>query len=225
MNRNGIGIVVVSCATAAFAAACGSSDASPAQNIGGSANEGGLPSYGYGGTESGTAATGTGGNTSTSTSKSIGGTSNTSTGGDTSTNGTGTGGASATTGGAAPFDWGTDTYDPSNASSVDHQNHNAGAPCFANCHTHDFTLGGTVYQANDAAASGVELGIIVGGTLYTTYSGTRGNFFLTVPGTVDWATAPIGMRSSNGSVLHPTMGGLSGNCNSCHGSSNRIVTP
>jgi predicted heme/steroid binding protein len=100
--------------------------------------------------------------------------------------------------------------------------------CLASCHTHTFTAGGTIYQANGTtAASNVEIGIIVNGTLYTTYSGSGGNFYLTIPGTVNWSTAQIAIRTSTGTAVHPATSGLNGNCNSsnCHGSSNRIVVP
>jgi hypothetical protein len=175
-----------------------------------------------------------GGTASTGGSKATGGTK--AAGGTKATGGTKAAGGTKATGGAtstaststAAFNWGTNTYNPSGGSSISYQTHEVGTACLASCHSHRFTTGGTIYQANGTtAAANVEIGVIVNGTLYTTYSGSGGNFYLTISGTVDWSTAQVAIRTSTGTAVHPTTTGMSGNCGSanCHTSSNRIVVP
>ena len=74
------------------------------------------------------------------------------------------------------------------------------------------------------AVGNVQIGIRMGGTLYTTYSGNRGNFFANNSGT-SWSTAQIAIRTAAGTMVMPTNPSASGDCNTCHGSTNRIVTP
>jgi hypothetical protein len=209
---------------------CASHDAEPAQTgVGGVASIGGLSGYGYAGTVSYGGYPGFGtqpwaGAVSKGTS---------STGGDFSVGGrsTATGGLSATggalaTGGAAAFDWGTSVYNITGGSSLGHQGHNTGAACLATCHAHTFQAGGTIYQADATTTSAnVQIGILMNGTLSVAYSGSQGNFYLPIAGTLDWTTAQIAIRTSAGVAIHPSVSGLSGSCNSCHNSSNRIVVP
>ena len=109
---------------------------------------------------------------------------------------------------------------------MNHQGHNTGAACLASCHSHSFQAGGTIYQTNGTTTAGnVQVGIIMKNTLFTSYSGTQGNFFVPISGTLDWTTALIAIRTATGTAIHPTTSGLSGNCNSCHTSTNRIVVP
>ena len=49
--------------------------------------------------------------------------------------------------------------------------HFNGNACFASCHAHDMTMGGTVYQANSTTtASSAQIGVWIDGTLFTTYA-------------------------------------------------------
>jgi hypothetical protein len=59
----------------------------------------------------------------------------------------------------------------------------------------------------------------------TTYAGSVGNFFATFSGSVDWGTAQIAIRTSNGTRAMPINASASGNCNDYHGAGNRIVVP
>lgn len=192
---------------------------------GSSANIGGTKAAG--GTAGGGGTKATGGTTGSAGSRLTGGAPGS--GGSKSTGGLpGTGGASAAAGSSSTdFDWGTNTYDPAGGQAIGHQGHNTGQGCLASCHSHRFTVGGTVYQSNGTTtAANVEIGVLIGGTLYTGYSGSQGNFYFSgVPSSANWASAQIAIRTATGTAVHPTTSGLSGNCNSCHGSSNRIVVP
>ena len=127
---------------------------------------------------------------------------------------------------AAEFDWGPTSYDKTGGSSVTYQDHFNGDPCFATCHDHGITIGGTVYQANGTdAASNAEIGVWLGGALFTCYAGSNGNFFTNFLGTVDWTNAAIAVRDANGTRKMPANPNASGNCNSCHDSTQRIVVP
>lgn len=150
-------------------------------------------------------------------------------GGSTARGGSTSGGNATTTAGldAPDFDWSDTSYDAKGGDGIGYQQgHYPGLPCFSTCHDHAITLGGTAYQANGTtAASNVQIGILVGGKLSQTYSGTAGNFYLTIDGDIDWATAQIAVRTDRGSRAMPLNSQASGNCNGCHKSSNRIVTP
>ncbi len=153
-------------------------------------------------------------------------------GGASALGGTASGGAAsggAATGGnvTATFDWNSSNYDSNGGANVAYQTgHFAGLACLATCHAHSMTFGGTAYQANGtSAAANAEIGLLVNGNLTTTYAGSAGNFFATVAGTVDWATAQIAIRSSSGTSVMPVNANATGNCNDCHGSTNRIVVP
>jgi hypothetical protein len=177
---------------------------------GGSAGSGGTSASG------GTTAAGTGGRTA-------------GTGGTPGTGGRpGTGGAPGTGGSTtADFDWGTTTYNSSGGSSVRYQGHYTGQGCLScKSFTHrTFTFGGTVYQGNGSStAANAQIGILVNGSLTTTYSGSQGNFYASISGSA-WSTAQIAVRTSAGTRVMPANSTASGDCNSCHGTSNRLVTP
>lgn len=107
-----------------------------------------------------------------------------------------------------------------------YQGHYTGQQCVnPACHKHKISFGGTTYQSNGATAIGnVQIGIRMGGTLVTTYSGSKGNFYANLSGT-GWSSAQIAIRTATGTAVMPTNASASGDCNTCHGSSNRIVTP
>lgn len=77
-----------------------------------------------------------------------------------------------------------------------------------------------------STAGNVQIGIRMGGTLTTAYSGTQGNFHGNISGS-GWSTAQIAVPTSGGggTAVMPVNASASGECNSCHGSSNRIVVP
>ncbi len=146
----------------------------------------------------------------------------------------GTSGASALTNDAAAsdsgndagFDWGPTDYDATGGLSVSYQDHFNGEPCFASCHDHGITLGATVYQANGTdTAANAEIGVWLGGALFTCYSGSGGNFFTNFLGNLAWTKAAIAVRNANGTTYMPANADANGNCNACHDSSHRIVVP
>jgi len=148
-------------------------------------------------------------------------------GGAVGSGGKGTGGATGAGGGTgSPFDWGTTTYNASGGASVAYQGHFTGQSCLsATCHKHNITYGGTIYQSNGSSTAGnVQIGIRAGSNLVTTYSGSQGNFYGNISG-ASWATAQIAIRNASGTAVMPTNASASGECNSCHGSSNRLVVP
>ena len=126
----------------------------------------------------------------------------------------------------AGFDWGPASYDPTGGSSVTYQDHFNGDPCFQACHDHSITIGGTAYLANGTdTASNVEIGVWIGGTLFTSYAGSNGNFFTNFFGTVDWTKAAIAVRNANGTKKMPANPNASGDCNHCHDGTQRILIP
>jgi hypothetical protein len=126
----------------------------------------------------------------------------------------------------AGFDWGPSKYDATGGLTVSHQDRFNGEPCFASCHEHGISLGGTVYQANGAdTASNAEIGVWLGGALFNSYSGSGGNFFTNSLGNLDWANAVIAVRNANGTTYMPANPNANGNCNTCHDSAHRIVVP
>jgi hypothetical protein len=135
----------------------------------------------------------------------------------------GTGGTTASTG---AFDWGSTTYSSSGGSGTGYQGHYTGQTCVdTTCHRHNITFGGTIYQSNGSSTAGnIQIGILMGGKLTTAYSGSQGNFYGNISGT-SWSTAQIAIRNSTGTQVMPTNDKATGNCNNCHGSSNRIVAP
>jgi hypothetical protein len=139
----------------------------------------------------------------------------------------GTGGTTGAGGGTgSTFDWGTTTFNASGGSGVSYQGHFTGQTCTnPSCHRHNITYGGTIYQSNGSSTAGnIQIGIRMGNNLVTTYSGSQGNFYGNISG-ASWATAQIAIRNASGTAVMPTNASASGDCNSCHGSSNRIVVP
>jgi hypothetical protein len=139
----------------------------------------------------------------------------------------GTGGAPGTGGSTdSAFDWGSTAYNASGGSGVKYQGHYTGQLCInPACHRHNIGYGGTVYLANGTSTAGnIQIGIRSGNSLTTTYSGTQGNFYGSISG-VTWSTAQIAIRNASGTAVMPTNASASGECNSCHGASNRIVVP
>jgi hypothetical protein len=132
------------------------------------------------------------------------------------------GGSPTTT--TSTFDWGNSSYDTNGGANVSYQGHYTGTACLMSCHAHTMSVGGTVYQSNGTTtAANVQLGIRIDGNLTTTYSGTQGNFFTSA--SANWATAQIAVRNAQGTQIMPANPSANGNCNSCHGSANRITVP
>lgn len=130
---------------------------------------------------------------------------------------------------ASEFDWGDAAYDSNGGADVAYQEgHYPGLPCFASCHEHIITFGGTVYQVDGTTkAANAQIGLLVNGILTATYAGTVGNFYATAsPSDFDWATAKMAVRTGKGMYVMPANANANGNCNNCHkNSTNRIVAP
>ena len=216
-SNTGVGV-----ATGGRSSVAGASSTGGRASSSGGTSTGGKASSGE--TSMGGGATFTGGTSSTGVAAPTGG--RQSTGGTFATGGLPNAGGAHATGGAAAFNWGSVTYSPTGGSAMSHQGHNTGAACLASCHSHNFQAGGTIYQSNGTTTAGsIQVGVIMNGALFTSYSGTQGNFYIPITGTLNWATAQIAIRSATGTAIHPVTSGLSGNCNSCHNSSNRITVP
>lgn len=105
--------------------------------------------------------------------------------------------------------------------------HRAGDACLS-CHRSGgsapaWLYGGTVYSGS-AGVAHVQVGIKDGSNFYSSYSADNGNIWLPASaGSVNWATAEIRIRGSAGEAIMPGHG--NGDCNTCHGSSNRITAP
>lgn len=126
----------------------------------------------------------------------------------------------------ANFSWGDGSYDSNGGANVAYQGHFTGTACFAACHAHGMTFAGTVYAADGTSpASNAQLGIVIDGRLVSTYSGSQGNFYGSLSGTIDWAKAQIAVRTSGGTKVMATNVDANGNCNGCHGGGARIVVP
>lgn len=163
-----------------------------------------------------------------STPSSNGGAANTSGASASGGNGLGasTSNGSRPAGGAAPFDWGSSGFDVSGGNGVSYQGHFTGMACHASCHSHNFTAAGTLYQADGTTPlANAQIGILVDGTLTTTYSGSQGNFYVTFGNSVNWSGAQMAIRTATGTSVMPANSNANGNCNDCHNSSNRIVAP
>ena len=182
---------------------CGSSDSS--SGGGGSPGTGGSATGGTGGGDTG----GTGGSAT-------GGTGGGGTGG---TGGSATGG----TGGGSSF-W-DGAYDPNGAPNPADGKHNAGKDCLQ-CHSagnNAWLFGGTVYQSGGGGAAHVQVGVKDANGLYTTYSGTNGNFWYPKgSATVDWTNAEVRLRNANGELV---MSSPAAGCNSCHTGAMQLVAP
>lgn len=143
----------------------------------------------------------------------------------------GVGGSSqAVTSTATGFDWAGSAFDATAGAAIDHQDHFNGMGCISvACHgTTNFTANasGTIYQADGTTpASNVQVGIFIDGALSTTYAGSQGNFWVTLPSVTGFATARIALRTAAGTTLMPVNAAATGNCNGCHTATNRIMTP
>jgi hypothetical protein len=189
------------------AAAIASTTVAGSKSVGGSTSSGG--SSRVGGTTAAAGSTGSGG---------LGGSAGT----------TASAGSSGSASTAASFDWGSTAYNSSGGSGIAFQTHYTGQACMATCHKHTMTYGGTAYQSNGTAgAANAQIGLLINGTLSTTYSGSRGTFYGNLSGTVNWATAQIAIRTATGTLNMPVNASASGNCNSCHSGTGtkRITTP
>lgn len=145
-----------------------------------------------------------------------------------------TGGSAGTPGGAGtpgtagaagtPAEFWADAYDPGGlpepAEGGPSPTHGVGEAC-GSCHDGSggppaFLFGGTVYEADGSTgAANVQVGVLVGTTLYTTYSAENGNFWvLGDPGDIDWPADDIRLRNENGGIANDNHGGTS--CNQCH---------
>lgn len=145
--------------------------------------------------------------------------------------GGGVGVGGATTGGG--FAW-PGTYNPSGTASDPTGKHNAGTNCMSSaCHastqaSRAFAFGGTVYQPGGTTpAANVQIAITSGATTVTTYSATNGNFWLPLASaaSINWTGATVHLRNAKGEVAKPAGTSASAACNSCHGSTLRIVGP
>ena len=200
--------------------------------VGGNPNIGGATMIAQGGSTAagGTSATARGGAT-----MGVGGTSATARGGASAKGGTtssgGTTGTGGSSGGSSAGFWKAVTYSATGLPDVPSGNHNAGQNCL-NCHTGTtgaphWYFAGTVYKADGKTpAPNVQIGVNDGTNLYTAYSATNGNFYLRTAATINWASAQVHIRNSNGEL---TMSGAvpAAACNSCHtGTTNpRITAP
>lgn len=137
------------------------------------------------------------------------------------------------TGGAVGFTW-PGAYDPNGNPPVPSGEHNAGANCMSSaCHASSqasraFAFGGTVYaKGTTTALAHTQIAIVSDGKTYSTYSGTNGNFWLPLASApnLNWTTAKIYLRNATGEIAKPTSATVNAGCNSCHGSSQRIVGP
>jgi len=80
-----------------------------------------------------------------------------------------------------------------------------------------------VFKPGGGAASHVEIGVLSNGVLYSAYSATNGNFWVVGSTDIDWATAEVRMRDSNGETSMQSQ--ASSNCNSCHVSGAALIAP
>lgn len=126
------------------------------------------------------------------------------------------------------FSWADTAYESAGGADVAYQEgHFPGTSCVASCHNHVFTFAGTAYLADGrSAAANAQIGLEINGELYTTYAGSAGNFYLSVPSEVDWASARMAIRTKQGTYSMPVNASASGNCNKCHkDSTTRILSP
>jgi len=139
------------------------------------------------------------------------------------------GGGMAGTAGVAFW---TAPYESSSGPADGH--HNEGTACMG-CHPgagggQAFAFAGTVYQpSGNTGAADVEIGVRVGGQLYTTYSAVGGNFWLLGNAIADWSGAEVLIRNATAeSIMLGTQGPPSADCNgaSCHtGTTDQLREP
>ena len=167
----------------------------------------------------------------TGSSTSSSGTGGSGTGGSASgTGGSGTGGTASGTGGGggtADFWEGAPAYDANGTPDPADGEHNAGTNCMS-CHASggdQWLFGGTVYESGGSTgAANVQVGAMVDGTLYTTYSASNGNFWVADPGgTISWANSEVRFRNANGETA--MIGAATAACNSCHTGGEALIEP
>jgi hypothetical protein len=202
------GVLVVVCFVAFSIAVNCSSDSNSNKNEGG-ANGGytGLDEFTNASGKYGVTGTSKGGTTSSSfTETSVGGGSGAEGGGAGGTQSNG--GASSNTTTSSTFIW-PNEYDPSGSSLDSTGHHKAGTNCMtSSCHgsssgSRAFAFGGTIYKADgSSAASHVQIAIVSGETVVTTYSGSNGNFY--VPSSsaqsLGWTNARVYLRNSRAPI-------------------------
>jgi hypothetical protein len=147
------------------------------------------------------------------------------------TGGLRTGGTtSSVTSSGTVSNWWPTAFDAAASPNPANGKHNAGKACLS-CHVSggqapSWLFGGTIYDsAGTTGVAHLQIGIKDGTKFFSTYSATNGNIWLpTASNTVNWANAEIRLRSATGEKI---MGktATSGDCNSCHSSGNRILTP
>lgn len=137
----------------------------------------------------------------------------------------GAGGATST--GTGTSDWWPTAFD---ANASPNGKHNAGKACLS-CHKTGgqgpaWLFGGTIYnQAGSTGVGHVQVGIKDGTKFFSAYSASNGNIWLPLgSNSVNWATAEIRVRTAT-SESSMTKAPTNGDCNSCHDSTNRIMTP
>jgi len=96
------------------------------------------------------------------------------------------------------------------------------------CHSgggEKWLFGGTVFQTDGTTpAPHVQVGVKDSGGLYTTYSGSNGNFWVRDTGqNVDWANADVRIRNANGEAKMQSA--PSAACNTCHSGGMVIKEP
>ena len=141
----------------------------------------------------------------------------------------GTGGDQTGGSGGAQDDFWQDAYDPAGLPPPPNQSgrHDAGQACMP-CHQsmRPFLFGGTVYQSGGfTGAANVQVGVLSGGVLYTAYSGTNGNFWVSGTGSIDWANAQVRIRTANGEIIKPATADNGPDCNSCHTGGQTLIAP
>jgi hypothetical protein len=135
-------------------------------------------------------------------------------------------------GGSSSFLWPTQ-YDANGSSPLASGKHNPGMDCMtSSCHgptqgSRAFAFGGTVYTAAGVVAPHVQIAIVTAQNVFTTYSGTNGNFWLPLSDAVniEWAKATVYLRNGAGEISKPSTATVNSNCNGCHGSSKRMIGP
>ena len=91
-------------------------------------------------------------------------------------------------------------------------------------------FGGTVYQVEtEVPVNNAQIGVKDGATLYSTYSGVSGNFWvLGAPTIANWASAQICVRTSNGEMPMDASLARGASCNDlggCHSADQRLLAP
>jgi hypothetical protein len=100
--------------------------------------------------------------------------------------------------------------------------HNPGQNCLSHHHNGEFSIAGTVFDANGNGLAGAEVRVVDSkGVTNIMYSGSNGNFF-TKGGTTLTVGAHAGARNAGATTL--MISAASGACNSCH-TTGGVTTP